>query len=83
MFLKSKGWRLVSALGHGVMLSLAMNGAMRLISRHLGAPMSDHAAGNLFLVSSLLVGALCGYFGVRAMQQPDSNDSSQTPPCDQ
>jgi hypothetical protein len=80
MFLKSKRWLLVSAVGQGVMFSLALRGALRFACLLLGTTLSERVAGNLFLVSSLSTGALCGYLYVRSLNRAQSKAAVETQP---
>lgn len=61
MLLKSKRWMMLAAIGQGVLFSLALTGGVRIVFWLLGRTLSEHAAGNLFVISSLLTGALCAY----------------------
>ena len=73
MFLKSKGWMLIAAIGHGVLLSLALTGGVRLACFLMGMPLSSSAAGNLFLAGSLVAGgASASLYGrrLRAITPP-------------
>lgn len=71
MFLKSKHWMMLSAVGHGVLFSLALTAAVRSICWLCGAEISERAAGNLFLVSSMLTGALAAALYSRFLRQAE------------
>lgn len=66
MFPMSNRWKMVAAIGQGVLFSLALTGAVRIAYLLLGATLSDSVAGRLFLISSLLTGALCAYLYARS-----------------
>ena len=61
MFPLSKRWMMVSAVGYGVLFSLALTGGVRIAYWLCGSELSERAAGNLFLTSSLLTGALSAF----------------------
>jgi hypothetical protein len=61
MSLKSKVLMMVAAVGYGVLFSLALTAAVRMVCLLLGTTLSASAAGNLFLVSSLLAGGVSAY----------------------
>ncbi|MGE0610527.1 MAG: hypothetical protein AB7O62_25790 [Pirellulales bacterium] len=65
MFMKSKSWMLLAAIGQGVLFSLALTGAVRISYWLLGKTLSESAAGNLLLASSLLTGGLCAFLYLR------------------
>ena len=48
MIRMSKRWMMVSAIGQGVLFSLALTGLVRIGFRLCGATLSQQAAGNLF-----------------------------------
>lgn len=52
---------MVSAVGQGVMFSLALTGGVRIVCRLLGTPLPEHVAGNLFLATSLIAGSLSAF----------------------
>jgi hypothetical protein len=61
MFLKSKILIMVAAIGYGVLFSLALTGGVRMVCWLLGTELPTKAAGNVFLTSSLLAGAVSAY----------------------
>jgi len=71
MFPMSKGWRMVAAIGQGVLFSLALTGCVRIGGWLLGTPVPEQLAGNLFLVSSVLAGSLCAYLYSRSLRQAE------------
>ncbi|MBI2826748.1 MAG: hypothetical protein HYX69_18910 [Planctomycetia bacterium] len=75
----SKHWMIVAAIGQGVLFSLALTGAVRIACWLAGTTLADRVAGNLFLTSSLLTGAICGYLCVRSLNQAQRKASSPTP----
>lgn len=79
MFSMSKRWMMVAAIGQGVLFSLALTGAVRIVWWLLGMALSERAAGNLFLISSLLTGALCAYVYARYLKQAEGKASSAAP----
>ena len=79
MFLISKKWLMVAAVGQGVLLSLAFIGEVRIVCLLLGMTLPDSIAGNLFLVSSPLTGAVTGYLYVRSLNRAKSKASAVAP----
>jgi hypothetical protein len=75
MFPLSRRWMLVSAIGYGVLFSLALTGAVRIVYMLLGKTLEESVAGNLFLISSLLTGALSAYLCARSLKQAESKGS--------
>jgi hypothetical protein len=61
MLLKAKVLMMVAAVGYGVLFSLALTAGVRIACLLLGTTLSTSAAGNLFLVSSLLAGGVSAY----------------------
>lgn len=57
-------WQTVNSIGHAVLLGLAISGAIRLGGIALGTPVSPSTAGNVFMLSSLLLMPLTIYFRV-------------------
>jgi hypothetical protein len=54
----SSGWMKVAAFGHGVILALALRGAINIVGWSSGAEISEELKGNVFLVSALLFGTI-------------------------
>jgi hypothetical protein len=75
----SKRWMMVAAVGQGVLFSLALTGAVRIVYWLLGATLSERVAGNLFLTSSLLTGALCAYLCARVLQHAKPKAEAEVP----
>ena len=73
MFPMSKRWMMVSAIGQGVIFSLALTGAVRIVFMMLGKTLPESVAGNLFLAGSLLAGALCAYLYSRHLKRAEQN----------
>lgn len=71
-----KRWLVVAAVGQGVLFSLALTGLVRFVCFFRGTTLSEQTAGNLFLASSLLTGALCGYLCVRRLNRAQSPGGS-------
>ena len=67
MFPWPKPLMLISAIGQGVIFSLALTGAVRIICWSLGVPLSERVAGNLFLISSLVACSIGGFLYVRSL----------------
>jgi hypothetical protein len=61
MFLESKILMMMAAIGYGALFSLALTGGVRACCLLMGTTLSTSAVGNLFLVSSLLAGAVSAY----------------------
>lgn len=76
MIPKSKSWMMVSAVGHGVLFSLALTGGVRIVFWMIGENLSERAAGNLFLISSLLTGALSAYLYSRYLKHSEPKVSA-------
>lgn len=76
MFPLSKRWMMVSAIGQGVLFSLALTGAVRLACLLVGLELSEQVAGHLFLGSSLLTGALCAFLYARSLQHGELKATS-------
>jgi hypothetical protein len=79
MFLASKRWRLVSAVGQGVIFALALTGLVRIVCLLTGAPLSESAAGDLFLLSSLTAGSISGYLAARVMRRDEGPAPGRSP----
>lgn len=69
--LRSKRWMMVAAIGQGVMFSLALRGAVSFASVLLDRPLSERAGNFLFLISSLLTGAVCALAYARYARQAE------------
>ena len=78
MFPMSKRWMMVAAFGQGVLLSLALTGAVRLVCLLLGQSLPESVAGNLFLISSLLLGTLFAYQYARYLKDKEQGASART-----
>ena len=61
MYGLSKRWGMISAIGQGVLFSLALVGMTRFVCWQLGGSLSESVAGNLFLCSSVISGALAAF----------------------
>ena len=59
---------MVSAIGQGVLFSLALTGLVRILCWLSGASMPQDVANRLFVISSLLTGALCAYLYSRTLK---------------
>jgi hypothetical protein len=64
---------IVSAIGQGVLLSLALTGAVRIAYWLVGAELSERVAGNLFLGGSLIAGSISGFLCVRYLKAKEAN----------
>jgi hypothetical protein len=78
MFPMSKSWKMVAAVGYGVLFSQALTGAVRIACWLLGTTLSVRAAGNIFLISSLLTGALCAYLCSRSLKAAEPKTDAPT-----
>jgi hypothetical protein len=76
MFPLSGRWRMVAAIGHGVLFSLALTGAVRIGGWLLGTPLPENVAGSLFLTSSILAGALAAFLCAKTMPATAAKPSS-------
>lgn len=79
MFPMSKRWMMVAAFGQGVLLSLALTGAVRIVCLLLGQTLSESDAGNLFLISSLSLGTFFAYQYARYLKHAEPRASARTP----
>lgn len=70
-------WLIIAAFGHGVLLTLAMTGAVRIVAQSLGHPLPDNVAGNLFLPGSLLFGSGIAYCYARSRQRATARAHAQ------
>lgn len=68
----SKPWLIVSAVGQGVIFSLALTGAVRMAYWMGGTELSERAAGNLFMLSSLVAGSISGFLCVRHLKAKEA-----------
>jgi hypothetical protein len=73
MLTMSKPWLIVSAVGQGVIFSLALTGAVRIAFWLVGTELSERAAGNLFLLSSLVAGSISGFLCVRYLKAKEAS----------
>jgi hypothetical protein len=78
MFPMSKFWKMIAAVGYGVLFSQALTGAVRIACWLLGTTLSVRAAGNLFMISSLLTGALSAYLCSRSLKQAELRTDGPT-----
>lgn len=76
MFFLSKRWMMLAAIGQGVLFSLALTGAVRMACWLVGMELPQDVAGNIFLVSSLLTGALCAWLCSRSLPDVELNSAS-------
>lgn len=75
----SKRWMMVAAIGQGVLFSLALTGAVRIACWLFGTTLPDDVAGNLFLVSSLLTGALAAFLYSRSLKNAELKTATGAP----
>jgi hypothetical protein len=70
---------MVSAVGQGVLFSLALTGLVRIVYWLSGASLPENVANRLFMISSLLTGALCAFLYSRALKSanPKSDASAR------
>ena len=64
----SMSWKLVAAIGQGVLASLALTGLVKIACRLLGTQVPDSVGGTLFLVNSGLAGGLSVYLYSRSLK---------------
>jgi hypothetical protein len=62
-------WKMVSAVGYGVLFSLALTGAVRISCLLRGTTLPDDVAGNIFMISSVVTGALSAFLYSRFLKQ--------------
>ena len=79
MFPMSTRWMLVAAAGQGVLVSLALVGAVRLGSLLLGVALSDAFANQLFVTSSAVAGSLCAWSCARYLKQTATQTRDEQP----
>jgi len=77
-----KRWKMVAAVGYGVMMSEALVGAVRFSYWLAGGTLSQAAAGRLFLLSSLLTGSLCAYLYARFAKATATSAAAPVTPGD-
>ena len=82
MFPLSKRWMMVSAIGQGVLFSLALTGGVRILCLLLGITLPENVAGNMFLVTSLLAGSLSAYLYGRSLKRTEPTAPAPTPLAD-
>jgi hypothetical protein len=82
MFPLPKRWKMVAAVGYGVMMSEALVGAVRFGYWLSGGTLSQAAAGRLFLISSVLAGSLSAYFYARFSKVTAPNAAAPVTPGD-
>lgn len=77
MLRSAKTWMLISAIGQGVLLSLALTGLVRISCWLSGTTLSDQMAHSLFFASSMVTGAVAVLIYARKLkQQEDAEESS-------
>jgi hypothetical protein len=76
----SRRLQFVAAIGYGVLFALALTGAVRIACFLTGTPLSEHVAGNIFLIISLVAGSISGFVYVRTLKRPDSAPDSSLRP---
>lgn len=79
MLTMSKRWMIVSVIGQGVLFSLALTGFVRIGFRLYGQTLSATAADRLFVVSSLITGALCATLYGVTQRQAKAKSNATTP----
>jgi hypothetical protein len=67
---------LLSSAGYGVLASLALNGAARIIGGLVGSPLSTDNAGLLFLASCAVLVPITTYFRVAQRFFPPATSQS-------
>jgi hypothetical protein len=74
---------MVAAIGYGVLFSLAFTGAVRIVCLLFGTTLPENVAGNLFLISSMLTGALSVYLYARFLKHAKPKAAAPGPLGDQ
>jgi hypothetical protein len=73
-----KAFKILSAIGYGVLFALALTGGVRIVAMLMGTTLSESMAGNIFMITSLLAGSLTGWLGVRALSDPLAKTAATT-----
>lgn len=74
----SQRWKMVSAVGYGVLFALALTGAVRIGYKLSGNEMPEHLAGNLFLITSIVAGSLSALLYGRFLKATEAQAASST-----
>ena len=74
----SKRWKMVSAVGYGVLFALALTGAVRIGYKLSGHEMPESLPGNLFLITSVLAGALSAFLYGRYLKAIENQPATST-----
>lgn len=76
MFPMSKRWKMVSAVGQGVIFSMALTGAVRIGFALSGREMPENLAGNIFLFTSVVAGSLSAYLYGRYLKAIEPREAA-------
>jgi hypothetical protein len=80
MFPLPKRWKMVAAVGYGVIMSQALVGFVRFGYWLSGGSLSQEAGGRIFLVSSVLAGSLSAYLYARFAKSTATSATASLPP---
>lgn len=69
---------LLSSAGYGVLMSLALSGAARIIGGLIGSPLSSDNANLVFLVGCLVLVPITTYFRVAQMFFPQATSQNES-----
>lgn len=58
MFLQSKRWKFVSAVGYGVLFALAFTGSLRVAAYFSGSSLPQETANSIFAATAAAAGAV-------------------------
>ncbi len=71
----SKTLMILASIGEAIWFSVAMTGVAHITCSLIGTQLSEHAAGNLFMISSLLTGSIAACWTVATLKEPLPTDS--------
>ena len=74
----SKRWKMVSAVGYGVLFALALTGLVRFGYMLSGREMPESLAGNLFLITSIVAGSLSAFLYGRFLKATEAQTATST-----
>jgi hypothetical protein len=74
-----KRFMMLAAIGRGVILALALTGAVRISCWLLGVTLPENVVGNLFLLTSAVAGSLSAYFYARSLKHSQPAAASSLP----
>jgi hypothetical protein len=68
VFLQSKRWKLVAAIGYGVIFALAFTGALRIAAYLFGTTLPEDIAGTIFATTAAIAGTVSVLFYARYLK---------------